>query len=62
MSTEPPLIQSVNIAKSYIVRKAYERRSAFSANVIDVRGNRLATFVNQSDVIGAVSRVGYINR
>ena len=43
---------AVNIAKADIVRKAYEHRSTISANVIDVRGNRRAPFVNHSDAIG----------
>ena len=32
----------------------YERRSSISANVTGVRGNRRTTFVNHSDVIGAI--------
>ena len=42
------------------VRMIYERRSALSANVNDVRGKRRTTFVNHSDVIGAVRRLAMI--
>ena len=54
------LTQSVIIAKSDIVRRAYERRSAISANVIDVRRNRQTTFVDRSDVIGALRELAII--